>query len=190
MEMIYDLVTNGLARFNLPLELIFQCIGLCQIILVLWFFMHHVHVHKNNVVDIDLWWFRYIIKKYVFSWFSKTLFFVACALAEVIPSSKKNCVFLVMNFVLILFVTNCVFLLKSLSASTYFGWLCMYVGRNQLAEVNFPARIPCCQIATGKLSHTWFSALGMPWERSGNSKSKNFHRWAIFPGKISFPLPK
>jgi len=30
MEMIYDLVTNGLARLNLPLELNFLCIGLCQ----------------------------------------------------------------------------------------------------------------------------------------------------------------
>jgi len=32
MEMIYDLVTNGLARLNLPLELNFLCIELCQII--------------------------------------------------------------------------------------------------------------------------------------------------------------
>jgi len=30
MEMIYDLVTNGLARLNLPLELNFLCIELCQ----------------------------------------------------------------------------------------------------------------------------------------------------------------
>jgi hypothetical protein len=52
MEMIYDLVTNGLARLNLPLELNFVCIGLCQRILVLRFSMH---VHKNVVVGIDLW---------------------------------------------------------------------------------------------------------------------------------------
>ena len=30
MEMIYDLVTNGLAKLNLPLELNFLCIELCQ----------------------------------------------------------------------------------------------------------------------------------------------------------------
>jgi len=73
MEMIYDLVTNGLARLNLPLELNFLCIGLCQKILVLWFFMHYVH--ENVVVGIDLWWFPYIVQKNCdFSWFSKTLF--------------------------------------------------------------------------------------------------------------------
>jgi hypothetical protein len=61
MEMIYDLVTNGLARLNLPLELNFLCIGLCQVILILWFFMHYVH--ENIVVGIDMWWFPYIIQK-------------------------------------------------------------------------------------------------------------------------------
>jgi hypothetical protein len=73
MEMIYDLVTNGLARLNLPLELNFLCIGLCQIILVLWFFMHYVHenivVGNWSVVIFLFYW-----KKSVFSWFSKTLF--------------------------------------------------------------------------------------------------------------------
>jgi len=61
MDLISDLVINGLARLNLPLELNFLCIGLCQIILVLWFFMHYVH--ENVVVGIDLWWFPYIIQK-------------------------------------------------------------------------------------------------------------------------------
>jgi hypothetical protein len=73
MEMIYDLVTNGLARLNLPLELNFLCIGLCQIILVLWFFMHYVHenivVGNWSVVIFLFYW-----KKICFSWFSKTLF--------------------------------------------------------------------------------------------------------------------
>ena len=64
MDLISDLVINGLARLNLPLELSFLCIGLCQIILVLWFFMHYVH--ENVVVGIDLWWFPYIIQKILF----------------------------------------------------------------------------------------------------------------------------
>ena len=58
---ISDLVTNRLARLDLPLELNFLCIGLCQIILILWFFMHYVH--ENIVVGIDMWWFPYIIQK-------------------------------------------------------------------------------------------------------------------------------
>ena len=61
MDLISDLVTNGLVRLNLPLELSFLCIGLCQIILILWFFMHYVH--ENIVVGIDMWWFPYIIQK-------------------------------------------------------------------------------------------------------------------------------
>ena len=64
MDLISDLVTIWLARLNLPLELNFQCIELCQIILVLWFFMHYVH--ENVVVGIDLWWFPYIIQKILF----------------------------------------------------------------------------------------------------------------------------
>ena len=64
MDLISDLVTNGLPRLNLPLELNFLCIGLCQIILVLWFFMHYVH--ENVVVGIDLWWFPHIIQKNLF----------------------------------------------------------------------------------------------------------------------------
>jgi len=91
MDLISDLVTNGLARLDFPLELKFLCIELCQkkklsfhildagfscysiicIILVLWFSMHYFY--ENVVVDIDLWWIPRIIHKILFfSWFSKT----------------------------------------------------------------------------------------------------------------------
>ena len=64
MKIIYDLAENGLAKLNLPLELNFPCIVLCQIIMVLWFSMYHVH-ENVVVVGIDLSGFSmyYLFKK-------------------------------------------------------------------------------------------------------------------------------
>lgn len=64
MKIIYDLAKNGLAKLNLPLELNFPCIVLCQIIMVLWFSMYHVH-ENVVVVGIDLSGFSmyYLLKK-------------------------------------------------------------------------------------------------------------------------------
>ena len=96
MDLISDLVTNGLARLNLPLELNFLCIELCQknyhsiflmrashvtqlfaLFWFLWFSMHYFH--ENVVVDISLWWIPHIIQKNSdFSWFSKTSMQTCC----------------------------------------------------------------------------------------------------------------
>ena len=64
MKIIYDLVKNGLTKLNLPLKLKFSCIVLCQIIMVLWFSMYHVH-ENVVVVGIDLSEFSmyYLFKK-------------------------------------------------------------------------------------------------------------------------------
>ena len=100
MEMIYDWVTNGLARLNLPLELNFLCIGLCQIILVLWFSMHYVH--ENIVVGIDLWWFLYIIQNNViFLDFLRHCFQFCCLyFGRSIPGSKIFSVYSWFNFLI------------------------------------------------------------------------------------------
>ena len=100
MDLISDLVTNGLARLNLPLKLSFLCIGLCQIILVLWFFMHYVH--ENVVVGIDLWWFLYIIQNNViFLDFLRHCFQFCCLyFGRSIPGSKIFYVYSWFNFLI------------------------------------------------------------------------------------------
>ena len=83
MDLISDLVTNGLARLDLPLELNFLCIELCQKNYHSIFLMRASHViqlfvlfwscdfpciifYENVVVDIDMWWIPRIIHKILF----------------------------------------------------------------------------------------------------------------------------
>jgi len=83
MDLISDLVTNGLARLDLPLELNFLCIELCQKNYHSIFLMWASHViqlfilfwscdfpciifYENVVVDIDMWWIPRIIHKILF----------------------------------------------------------------------------------------------------------------------------
>jgi len=162
MDLISDLVTNGLARLNLPLELSFLCIGLCQIILVLWFFMHYVH--ENVVVGIDLWWFPYIIPKIViYLDFLRHCFQFCCrTLVEVFLVQKK-------------------------SVYSRFNFLWMQDCKDMYAVLFSIRRTTCCQTAIMKLPHAWLSALG----RGGNHKFKSFHSTGLSSQeKFSSQLPK
>jgi len=176
MEMIYDLVTNGLAKLNLPLELNFLCIGLCQKILVLWFFMHYVH--ENVVVGIDLWWFPYIVQKNCdFSWFSKTLFSILLHVLWLKYSrSWKRTLRWSMKMLHVLRWKKSVYFR---SWKRTLAWLQDWT--RTLSLFNFPA---LDTLLPNGNTETTPTRCYLPWEEAGMRSPKISIRSAIFPGKI------
>jgi len=122
IEMIYDLVTNGLAMLNLPLELNFLCcIGWCQIILAL-------------ICDDFLILFN---KMCFFLDFLRHCFQFCCMYIGISNSQfkKKSMYFWSWTLAWFYFVTNGSFSALWLPELWYFvtctlAWLCMYVGRS------------------------------------------------------------